>query len=801
MDNQQNNEKIIPTIVEEEMKKNYIDYAMSVIMGRALPDVRDGLKPVQRRILYAMLEIGLLPNKPFKKCATIVGNVMAKYHPHGDIAIYDTLVRMAQDFSFRYPLIDGQGNFGSLDGDSAAAMRYTEARLSKTGLLMLEDIDKETVEFVPNFDASLKEPVVLPSKIPNLIVNGANGIAVGMTTNIPPHNLSEVINGLIAMIDKADISEEELLEYVKGPDFPTGGIILEGERIKEIYKKGYGKINVRAHTKIEDDKIIITDVPPSVNKALLVKDIAEAVKSGKVNGIRDLRDESNREGIRIVIEIGKNNPDLILNQLYRHTPLETSVHIKLLALDGKKPRIFSFRELMKYYLEHRKEIVKKRTEYLLKKSSERLNIVNGLIIAINNIDQVIEIIKKSKDSKEAMEKIIGSINLNKEQAKAVLDMKLSRLTTLERDGLEKEKKELEKTIEEYKEILSSEKNIMGVVKKELEEVMKSIGKNDVRRTEITNESSFVEDEEIIPDKEIVVMLTNNDYVKTVSLEEFREQNRGGKGLMIAKEDSPRIIEVANNKDYLLFFTDKGKVYWKKAYYLPETSRYGSGRHISNILEMDKDERIVAIINSKLKDIEEKTLLFATKKGIGKRVSIKEFINPRRGGKKAINIREDDSLIDVIMPKKELVIVSTKNGRSCVIRKEDLRIVGRNAYGYRIIKLKDEDEVISISSVDKEDYVLTVTSKGYGRVTKVEEYRITARGSVGVLNLGKNKEIGKIVSVIRVGLKDSILLFTEKKAIRFPVESVRISGRTSKGVRLINMEDGEEVIGLTRIEGD
>ena len=789
MDENNRKERILPTSIEEEMKSSYIDYAMSVIMGRALPDVRDGLKPVQRRILYTMLELGLLHNKPFKKSATIVGNTMAKYHPHGDKAIYDALARMAQDFNMRYPLVDGQGNFGSIDGDSPAAMRYTEARLSRYGELMLEDIEKETVDFIANFDATSKEPVVLPSKIPNLLINGSTGIAVGMATSIPPHNLREVIGALTLLIDKPDAGIEEIMEYIKGPDYPNGGIILEAHSLKEIYSNGHGRIRARAHIVEEDNKLVVVDLPPITNKAQLVREIAEAVNNGRVDNVKDLRDESNREGIRIVIELTSNaDKELVKNQLYRYTGLETAVNIKLLALDGKKPRVMSLKELLQRFIDHRKLVVERRTRFLLEKASKRLHIVEGLLIAIENIDNVIKLVKSSKNTKTAILRLVEELGITEEQAKAVVDMKISRLTAMEKEGLEKEAEKLRGEIEKLRHILSSEANILRVVKKELEEIARELG--DERRTEISTEESNIELEEIIKEEEIVVIMTENNYLKAISLEEFKEQKRGGKGLIISKEDTPIETIITNNKDWLLLFSNYGKAYWLKAYTVPKTNRYGKGRHISNILKLGEGERIVSIIHTSMF---EGFLVFLTKKGIGKMVELKEFSNPRSSGKKAINIDEKDELVDVtIVKEKPLILIATKKGRVILFRKEDLRPMGRNARGVILARLRD-DEAISIDSVDREEYVLTITSKGYGKISRVNDYRTTSRGSLGVLNIPTGKDVGEVIKVQPLSLEDEIVVVTDRKAIRFKASDIRITSRTAKGVRVVKLEEDERVI--------
>jgi DNA gyrase subunit A len=800
--------RIIYRSIEDEMKTSYIDYAMSVIVGRALPDVRDGLKPVHRRILYAMHEAGISSTKAYKKSARVVGDVLGKYHPHGDVAVYDAMVRMAQNFSLRYMLIDGQGNFGSVDGDSPAAMRYTESRLHKTAEELLEDIDKNTVDFNPNYDDSLKEPRVLPAKLPNLLINGSSGIAVGMATNMPPHNLTEIVDGIIQLIDNPEIDVTELMKIIKAPDFPTGGIICGINGVISAYTLGRGLVRVRAKTEIEEGKkdrqrIIVSEIPYQVNKSNLIEAIANLVKEKKVEGIADLRDESDRTGMRIVIELRRDAiPDIILKQLYKHTQMQTTFGIINLALVNNKPEILSLPKMIHHFVSHRKEVVRRRTQFLLDKAEKRAHILEGLIVALDNIDEVIRIIRKSKSLNEARESLMAKFLITPEQTKAILEMRLQKLTGLERQNIKDEAEEIKKKIARYKEILESESEILDIIKKELLEIKEKYG--DSRRTEIDLEASDDFDiEELIPDEEMVVSITNTGYIKRLPLDTYSTQHRGGVGrigMQTKEEDFVVDLYVTSTHNFILFFSNKGKVYWLKTYKLPLAGRYAKGKAIINLLpRLEKDEVIKTSI-----PIEEFTsaqyLTFATKKGKIKKTVLSSYSHPRVTGIRAINLMDDDELVETKLTngRKELIIAS-KNGQAVRFHETDVRSMGRVAMGVRGIRLKNEDEVVGLSVVDEDSVLLTITEHGYGKRTPVSVYRKTKRGAGGVITIKTGERNGKVVGVKEVSADDELIVTSQNgMVIRIPVRGIRVQGRATMGVRVMRLKDGDRVVSLARL---
>lgn len=798
--------RVIPRLLEDEMKKSYLSYSMSVIVGRALPDVRDGLKPVHRRILYSMNELGLQNNKPFKKSARIVGDAMGKYHPHGDAAVYDALVRMAQNFSLRYPLVKGQGNFGSQDGDSAAASRYTEAKLQKIAEEMLLDIDKDTVDFVPNFDGSLKEPTVLPSKIPNLLINGSAGIAVGMATNIPPHNLTEVCNAIIKLIDNPEISVEELANIIPGPDFPTGGIICGRNGILHAYKTGKGKIIVRAKHQIEKEKnkskIIITEIPYMVNKAQLLEQIGDNVRNKKIEGISNINDESDREGMRIVIELKSGvNEEVVLNQLYTHTRLQDTFGVIMLALDENQPKVMTLKNIITKFILHRKNIVTRRTKYELKKAEERAHILEGLITALNDIDKVITLIKSTRKTEEARNLLMNNYSLSEVQIKAILDMRLQRLTGLEQEKIKTEHQELLKLIVELKELLSSEQKILEVVKKEIKEVKEKY--SDERRTVISNnELTEINLEQMIEPEESVITLSHTGYVKRLPLYTYKRQKRGGKGIVGAgtkEEDFIQEIFVANTHDLLLVFTNKGKIHWLKVYELPETNRYAKGSAIANLLALKKDEKIMTAKPIK-KFEQDNYLVMCTKKGLIKKTSLKEFSKPRKGGIIALTMEDDDELIRVLKTDgSKQILIATAFGQAIRINESDIRSSGRTSKGVRGIKLRRGDYVVDCQVAEEEKIFMTITEKGYGKRTKVKEYRLINRGGKGVRNIKITPKNGKVVAAKVVSGDEDVMVMSEKGVvIRIPVKSISVVGRNSQGVRVMKLNEDDKVTGAAII---
>lgn len=800
--------KVIPINIEDEMKKSYIDYAMSVIVGRALPDVRDGLKPVHRRILYAMRELGLSPDKPHRKSARIVGDVLGKYHPHGDTAVYDAMVRLAQDFSTRYPLVDGHGNFGSIDGDSPAAMRYTEARLSPLAIEMLADINKETVDFTLNFDETLKEPTVMPSRFPNLLVNGSSGIAVGMATNIPPHNLAEVIDGVVMMIDNPDISSKELMLAIKGPDFPTGGLILGKEGIKSAYKTGRGRIKVRAKTEIVPigssgkHQIIITEIPYQVNKSRLIEKIAELVKDKKIEGISDMRDESDRNGMRIVIEVKRDaNPKIILNRLYKQTQMQTTFGVIMLALVDGEPKILNLRQMIYYYLEHQKDVVTRRTRYDLTRAEDRAHIVEGLRIALANLDAVIDLIKKSENVEAARQGLMEKFNFTEKQAQAILDMRLQRLTALEREKLDLEYKELIEKITYFKSILAEEKLLLEVIKKEILEIKEKY--SDERRTKITLDATELDVEDLIEDEEVVITFTQRGYIKRLPLNTYKSQRRGGRGVIgitTKEEDYTTHLLTTTTHNNILFFTNKGRLYRTKAYEIPEGSRTSKGTSIVNLLQLDPNEKITAIIPVRDFDIDA-DLLMATKKGMVKKSLLSEYETYRKNGLIAINLKEDDELIGVeLTDGNQKVILVTNKGMSICFNEKDIRRVGRTAMGVIGIRLKPEDYVVSMDLVrDKKD-LLVVTENGFGKRTPIDDYRVQRRGGKGIKTYKITEKTGNIIGARTVTDDDEIMIInSEGIIIRLEVKDISKMGRNTQGVTLMKIEGENKAVAISLVD--
>jgi DNA gyrase subunit A len=804
--------RIRPQPIEKEMKTSYLDYAMSVIVSRALPDVRDGLKPVQRRILFGMLEAGLRPDRPFRKSAAVVGDVMKKYHPHGDVPIYESLVRMAQPWAFRYPLVDGQGNWGSVDGDAPAAMRYTEARLTPIAMELLADIDKDTVDFVPNYDEYEKEPVVLPAKVPDLLMNGASGIAVGMASNIPPHNLGELVDGLVAMIDEPQTSEEQVMKLIKGPDFPTGGVILGRDGIKAAYTTGRGSITMRGKTEIEEIKggrtaIIATEIPFLVNKAALIERIAELVRTKKLAGISDLRDESDRSGMRIVIELRRDaNPQIVRNQLFKHTQFQATFGANMLALVDGVPKTLKLKDMLDHYLKHRRVVVIRRTKFELARAEERAHILEGYKIALKHLDEVIELIKKSKDVPSARAGLIKRFKLSERQADAVLDMRLQRLTALEREKIEDEYKLLVKDIARYKEMLrdatsARPKLIMAAVRAELLEMKEKYG--DPRRTKITSrEAEEFEDEDLIPDLDVVISLTHNNYIKRQPLETYRIQRRGTRGVVgmaTKEEDFIEQVLTTTTHAFLLIFSDRGKVYRMKAYEVPEASRTARGTAIVNLLALAQGERINAIIA--LRSFEDEGSIFmVTRRGVVKRTGLMEFINAKRAGIFAISLRRDDSLVGVkLIAKNAEIILATKEGKAIRFKAGQVREMGRSARGVTGIRLRAGDEVVGVADAKEGRTLLTVTELGLGKRTPLGQYPAKSRGGMGVINLKITKKTGAAVSVRVVDDDDEILLGTTGGVFnRMPVSQIPVMSRQAQGVRVMKLGEGEKLAAVARI---
>ena len=800
--------KIIERDIENEMKTSYIDYAMSVIVSRALPDVRDGLKPVHRRILYAMYEDGITSDKPYRKCANTVGSVLGRYHPHGDASVYDAMVRMAQDFSLRYQLIDGHGNFGSIDGDGAAAMRYTEARMAKIAETMLTDIEKNTVDFMPNYDDRLQEPTVLPSKIPTLLINGSSGIAVGMATNIPPHNLTEVINGIIKIIDEDNVTYEELMEIIKGPDFPTEGIIIGREGIKEAYTTGKGKITVRAEAEIEEmsgnkQRIIVSSLPYQVNKAKLIEHIASLARDKKIEGISDLRDESDREEkVRIVIELKRDaNAQVILNQLYKFTQMQDTFGAILLALVNGEPKILTLRQCLDYYIEHRKTVILRRTQFDLDKALARAHILEGLKIALDNIDEVINIIRNSYD--DAKERLMERFGLSDIQAQAILDMRLKTLSGLQREKIEEEYNELMKLIAHLREILNSETLVFQIIKEELLEIKEKYG--DERKTKIVAAEGEIEIEDLIKEEETVVALTHFGYIKRMPIDTYKSQKRGGKGITgiaTREDDFVKQIFIANTHDTILFFSNKGKLYKLRGYEIPEAGRTAKGTAIVNLLRLDGGEKISAVIPIK-KYFDEKYLLMCTKNGLIKKTALSEYESNKKTGLLAITLKDEDELIDVRLTNGEdNIVMVTENGMCITFDEKDVRPVGRSAQGVIGIRIDDDDKVIGMESIleNKNATLLAITENGFGKRTELEEYRVQNRGGKGVITYKVTPKTGKIVGIkIANGNEDVMLITDTGTIIRLNVNEVSVLGRATQGVTLMRTSDGGKVVSIEIID--
>lgn len=794
--------------IASEMKKSFLEYAMSVIVSRALPDVRDGLKPVHRRIIYAMNELGMYSDKPYKKSARIVGDVMGKYHPHGDSSIYDAMVRLAQDFSTRYMLVQGHGNFGSIDGDSPAAMRYTEARMSKICMHMVRDIKKNTIDFQDNYDASEKEPVVLPSRFPNVLVNGTTGIAVGMATNIAPHNLTEVINGLFAFMDNEDISVSELMEYIKGPDFPTGGVILGNSGIRSAYTTGKGTVALRCRCEIEEKSngkksIIITEIPYQVQKEKMIIKIADLVKTKRIEGITDLRDESNREGIRVVIELRRDvNANVILNNLYKQTQMQSNFSINNLSLVNNEPKLLTLKDTLRLFLEHQVDVIVRRTKFDLDKAKTRLHILNGLLVALDNIDRVIEIIRNSHNDIEIIEKLDKEFKLSEEQSKAILTMQLRRLSGLERQKIEDEVSQLQSVIEELEKILSSKQEVYAVIRTELTEILEQFG--DERRSEIDFSAiDYIDDESLIPEEEIMIMLSSEGYVKRTTLDSYRVQNRGGvglKGMKTNEEDFVDLVLSSNTHHYILFFTNYGRVYRVKGYEIPEYSRTAKGLPIINLLQLEAEEKIKAIVSIP-KFESDSFLCFATKKGLIKRTSLALYESIRKNGKIAISLRDGDELISVRHTTgKDTIVLCASNGKSILFNENTIRDSGRNSSGVKGISVMSDESCVGMSIARENSYILVISENGYGKRTPIEKYRHQTRGGKGSKTIKISEKNGPLVAVRTVyGDEDILVSSNEGMMIRTSVSQVSVTGRDTLGVRIINLKDGETVSNIAVVK--
>jgi len=800
-------ERILPRLIEDELKDSYLDYSMSVIVGRALPDVRDGLKPVHRRILYAMHELGLVPGRPYKKSATVVGDVLGKYHPHGDMSVYDALVRMVQEFSLRYPLVDGQGNFGSVDGDPAAAYRYTEARLTRVAMTMLEDIDKNTVGFLPNFDDRLQEPTVLPSKIPNLIVNGASGIAVGMATNIPPHNLGEVVQAIHHLIDHPDATVKDLRKFVRGPDFPTGAIIYGRDGIKDCYEKGRGRIVVRARAAIEEKQssgryqIVVSEIPYQVNKSTLITHMAQLVNDKRLEGISDIRDESDREGMRVVIELKRDAvPAVVLNQLYKHTAMQTTFGAIMLALVDGVPKEMALKEILQHFIDHRHEVITRRTEFELTRAQDREHILEGLKIAVDHIDEVIRIIRKSKDTPTADAALRKRFKLSERQSAEILNMRLARLTALEINKLEEELKDVRKFIKECKEILGSKPRRMKILKEELGEVSHGFG--DARRTEIVADQGEFSIEDLIAEEDMVITVSHSGYIKRLPVSAYRRQRRGGRGVTAAhtrEDDWVEHLFIASTHDYVMFFTDTGHCYWLKVHEIPQAARAARGKPVLSCVAIKPDERTAALVPVR-EFTDDQFLLFATKKGVVKKTKLSEYGNPRSTGIRAINIDAGDELIDVqVTDGRNDVVLATSQGMSIRFHEQDVRDMGRAATGVKGIELDKKDHVIDMVIVRRASTLLTVTEKGMGKRSELDEYRVQHRGGRGIITLRHNDKTGGVVALKEVLPDDELMMITKKGIIiRVPVEGIRITGRNTSGVKIMNMTAGDLVVDVARV---
>jgi DNA gyrase subunit A len=816
MENQASGEKIVKVNIENQMKSAYIDYSMSVIVSRALPDVRDGLKPVHRRVLFGMLDLGVLSNRSYKKSARIVGEVLGKYHPHGDTSVYDAMVRMAQDWSLRYPLVDGQGNFGSIDGDSPAAMRYTEARLRKIAEEMLADINKDTVDFKLNFDDTLQEPTVLPAQIPNLLVNGASGIAVGMATNMPPHNISEVIDGTIAYIDNNDITIPELMKFIKAPDFPTGGIIYGYEGVKDAYETGRGRIVMRAESKAETDdhgreSIIVTSIPYQVNKAEMIRKTADLINDKKIEGISDIRDESDRAGLRIVYELKRDAiTNVVLNKLYQLTQLQTSFSVNNICLVKGRPMLLNLKQLIHYFVEHRHEVVVRRTQYDLNEAEKRAHILEGLLIALDHLDEVIALIRAAQTPEEARNGLIETFNLSEIQARAILDMRLQRLTGLERDKIRDEYDELLKMIEHYRSILASEELRMEIIKNELLAVKENYG--DEARTEIVYSASDFRIEDTIADENVVITISHMGYIKRTVLSEYRRQNRGGrgaKGSNTRDEDFLEYLFVASMHNYMLFFTEKGKAFWLRVFEIPEGTKTSKGRAVQNMINIEPDDKIRAFINLKsIKDeeyINNNFIILCTRKGIIKKTSLEAYSRPRQNGINAITIREDDQLLEARLTNgSNEVIMALQSGRAIRFNEKTVRPMGRNASGVKGITLGGpKDEVVGMICMENTEFdILVVSENGYGKRSSIDDYRVTNRGGKGVKTLNITEKTGHLISIDSVTDNDDLMIINRSGLIiRMAVADLRVMGRATQGVRLINLRNNDSIAAVTKVEAD
>jgi DNA gyrase subunit A len=800
-------ERILPRLIEEEMQQSFINYSMSVIVSRALPDVRDGLKPVHRRILYAMNELGLVPGRPYKKSATVVGDVLGKYHPHGDQSVYDALVRMVQDFSLRYPLVDGQGNFGSVDGDPAAAYRYTESRLTRVAIAMLEDIDKNTVDFQPNFDDRLQEPTVLPAKVPNLLINGSSGIAVGMATNIPPHNLREVAKAVELLIDTPEASIADLRKIIKGPDFPTGAYIYGREGIKDAYETGRGRVLMRARAQIEEkessgrSQIVITEIPYQVNKENLVKAIAELAMEKKIEGISGVNDESDKEGMRVVVELKRDAiPNVVLNQLYKHTAMQSTFGVIMLALVKGAPKIMNLKELLEHYIEHRHEIVVRRTQFDLNAAEAREHILEGLKIAVDNIDEVIKIIRGSEDTPQADARLRKRFGLSEKQTDAILNMRLAKLTGLEIEKLEAELKEVRATIKELKSILASKPKRMAILKQEMSEVVDQFG--DDRRTEILSDQGEFTVEDLIAEEDMVITISHTGYIKRIPITTYKRQRRGGRGLNgadLKADDWVEHLFIASTHDYVLFFTDTGQLYWLKVHEIPQAGRAARGKPVVNCIAIKPGEQVASLVPVR-EFADDKCLVFATRQGTVKKTLLSAYANVRTTGIRAINIEKGDELIDVqVCDQNSDIVLATKDGMSIRFHQGDVREMGRDTTGVKGVELEQGDEVIGMVVVRRDATLLVVSEKGFGKRSELTDYRVQKRGGKGIITLKKTDKTGSIIALKEVIPEDELMMITRHGVIiRLPVDGIRVIGRNTQGVKVMNLDAGDAVVGVARV---
>ena len=800
-------DNIVPTLIEDEMKSSYLDFAMSVNLSRAIPDVRDGFKPSQRRILVAMRDLNLTPGRPTRKCAKIVGQTIGDYHPHGDLAVYDTLARMAQDFSMRYPMVFGQGNFGSIDGDPPGAMRYTEARMSRLAIEMMEDIDKQTVDFMPNYDESMDEPTVLPGKFPNLLCNGSLGIGVGMASNMPSHNLGEVVDGIVAVIDNPEITIDEISQYIQGPDFATGAIIHGRQAIREYLNTGRGKIKVRAlaviedHEKSDKETIAITEIPYQVNKSRLIEKIADLVRDKRIQGITDIRDESDRTGMRIAIDVRRDIPGhIVLNQLYKMTPLESTFGVIMLALEDGRPKVLNIKECIQNFINHRHEVVVRRTQFDLEKAEQRAHIVEGLRVALDHVDRVIDILRGSETGDEAMGILIGEFDLSQAQVEAILDMRLQRLTGMERGKLEDEYNQLVARITDFQDILSNQDRRMLIIKEEMIDLKDRFG--DDRRTEIIDATGDLSMEDLIADEEMVITISHSGYIKRLHVDTYRKQGRGGKGvtgMTTKEEDFVEHLFTASTHTYILFFTDRGKCYWLKVWEIPEARRTARGKAIINLIQVDGGENIAAFLPIKTFD-DEHYIIMATRKGHVKKTVLSAYGNPRRNGIVALHIREGDVLVNARLTDGDNdIVIASKNGQACRFHERDVRDTGRGTQGVRGINLADEDQVVSMVAVRRDSSLMSITENGYGKRTNIENYRLTRRAGKGVINIKTSRRNGSVVTVREVDDDVEVIIITMKGVvIRLPVRDLRTIGRNTQGVRLINVAEGDKVVDVSTV---